>query len=187
MLLVDEAHATGVFGPRGRGVAEQLGVEDRVDVRVGTLSKALGSVGGFVVGSRSLIEWLVNRARPYIYSTAAPSAVAAATAVALEIVRSEPDRRRRLLAVSESLRNELTTQGWNVGNSASQIIPLLVGRPARTMQLADGLRERGLFVPAIRPPTVPEGEACLRISLTSGHTEEMVERLITVLGVLKRR
>ena len=187
MLLVDEAHATGVFGPRGRGVAEQLGVEDRVDVRVGTLSKALGSVGGFVAGSRSLIQWLVNRARPYIFSTAVPCAVAAAASAALEIVGSQPQRRRQLLARAESLRSELVGQGWNVGNSASQITPLIVGDPVRAMQLADGLRQQGPLVPAIRPPTVPEGEACLRISLTAGHSEAMVEQLITALGVLKRR
>jgi len=186
MLLVDEAHATGVFGRTGRGVAEQLGVEDRVDVRVGTLSKALGSVGGFVAGSRSLVEWLVNRARPYVFSTATPSAVADAVLVALDVVRDEPERRQRLLARAESLRNELTAQGWNVGNSASQIIPLVVGEPARAMQLAAGLRERGFFVPAIRPPTVPQGESCLRISLTYGHTEEMAEALLQVLADMGR-
>ncbi len=185
MLLVDEAHATGVFGHTGRGVAEQLGVEDRVDVRVGTLSKALGSVGGFVAGSRPLVEWLVNRARPYIFSTATPSAVAAAVLVALDIVRGEPQRRQRLLARAESLRSELIAQGWNVGNSASQIIPLVVGEPGRAMQLAAALRARGLFVPAIRPPTVPQGEACLRISLTSGHTEEMTGALLEALRDLK--
>lgn len=184
MLLVDEAHATGVFGPQGRGVAEQLGVEDRVDVRVGTLSKALGSVGGFVAGSRPLIEWLVNRARSYVFSTAGPSPLAAAVLAALEIVRDEPQRRRRLLARAESVRNELIAQGWQVGNSAGQIIPLVVGEPARAMQLAAALRTRGLFVPAIRPPTVPKGEACLRISLTSGHTEEMVARLLEALAGL---
>lgn len=185
MLLVDEAHATGVFGPQGRGVAEQLGVEDRVDVRIGTLSKALGSLGGFVAGSRSLVEWLINRARPYIFSTAAPPAVAAAAAVAIAIVRREPDRRRRLLAHAEWLRGELCAQGWNVGGSASQIIPLVLRDPGRAMELAAALRDRGLFVPAIRPPTVPQGEACLRISLTSGHTEEMTGLLLEALRDLK--
>ena len=186
MLLVDEAHATGVFGRTGRGVAEQLGVEDRVDVRVGTLSKALGSVGGFVAGSRSLVEWLVNRARPYIFSTATPSAVAAAVLVALDIVRGEPERRQRLLARAESLRNELIAQGWKVGNSASQIIPLMVGEPARALELTAALRNRGFFVPAVRPPTVPQGESRLRISLTYGHTEEMVAALLQVLADMQR-
>ncbi len=181
MLMIDEAHATGVFGQRGRGVAEQLGVENRVSVRVGTLSKALGCVGGFVAGSRSLIEWLVNRARPYVFSTAGPAAAAAAALAALEIVRSEPHRRRQLLARADKLRRELAGRGWNVGASASQIIPVIVGEPARALRLSAALRDRGLFVPAIRPPTVPEGEACLRISLTAGHTEEMLAALSAAL------
>ncbi len=182
MLLVDEAHATGVFGAQGRGVAEHLGVEDRVDVRVGTLSKALGSVGGFVAGSRSLVEWLVNRARPYVFSTAPPPAVAAAALAALRIVRDEPERRRRLLAQAESARSELVAQGWDTGGSASQIIPVVVGDAARAVELAAALRDRGLFVPAIRPPTVPQGEACLRISLTSGHTDAMIAALLEALS-----
>jgi 8-amino-7-oxononanoate synthase len=186
MLLVDEAHATGVFGQQGRGAAEQLGVADRVDVRVGTLSKALGSLGGFVAGSRSLVEWLINRARPYIFSTAAPAAMVAAALVALQIVRDEPDRRRQLLRRAESLRRQLLQQGWDVGKSASQIIPLVVGEPGRAVELAAALRQRGLFVPAIRPPTVPEGESCLRISLTWGHTEAMIEELVEALGDLRR-
>ncbi len=182
MLLVDEAHATGVFGPQGRGVAEQLGIEHRIDVRIGTLSKALGSAGGFVAGSRPLIDWLVNRARPYVFSTAAPAATAAAALAALDVVRDEPQRRRGLLGRAETLRRELAQQGWNVGRSASQIIPLLVGEPDRAMRLSAGLLDRGLFVPAIRPPTVPQGEACLRISLTAGHTEEMISRLLDALA-----
>lgn len=181
MLLVDEAHATGVFGQRGRGVAEHLGVEDRVHVRIGTLSKALGCIGGFVAGSRSLVDWLVNRARPYVFSTASPAAMAAAATVALDIVRQEPQRRERLLARSQQLREALIAQGWNIGASASQIIPIVLGDPERALQMSAALRERGLFVPAIRPPTVPEGEACLRINLTAGHTEEMVAMLLTAL------
>lgn len=187
MLMIDEAHATGVFGARGRGAAEQLGVERRIHVRVGTLSKALGSVGGFVVGDRSLIEWLVNRARPYVFSTASPPACAAAALAALEIVQTEPHRRQELLAHAERLRASLTDQGWNVGASASQIVPVMVGDPVQAVQLADALRERGLVVPAIRPPTVPDGEACLRISLTCGHTPAMIDRLLNALSELKRR
>lgn len=181
MLLVDEAHATGVFGRQGRGVAEHFGLEDRVPIRVGTLSKALGCVGGFVAGSRSLIEWLVNRARPYIFSTAAPAVTAAAALAALDIVENEPRRRRELLARSDGLRSRLADQGWNIGRSASQIIPIIVGQPSRAVALSAALRERGLFVPAIRPPTVPEGEACLRISLTCGHTDDMIAQLLEVL------
>lgn len=186
MLLADEAHATGVFGKHGRGVAEYLGVEDRVPVRVGTLSKALGCAGGFVAGSRALVDWLLNRARPYVFSTASPAATAAAALAALEIVCLEPARRRDLLARADWLRSELQQRGWKTGSSASQIIPLIVGEPDRAVTLSQQLRDRGLFVPAIRPPTVPDGEACLRISLTAGHTEMMLARLLTALEDCQR-
>ena len=185
MLLIDEAHATGVFGPRGRGVAERPELEGRVHVRVGTLSKALGSIGGFVVGSRSLIDWLINRARPYVFSTAPPAPAAAAAIAALDVVRDEPERRQTLLARATSLRIRLRQQGWDVGPTQSQIIPVIVREPDRAMQLGAALRERGLFVPAIRPPTVPEGEARLRISLTYGHTLEMIEQLAEALEGLR--
>jgi len=184
MLLVDEAHATGVFGALGRGVCEQLGVEDRVHVRVGTLSKALGGMGGFVAGSRSLIEWLVHRARPYVFSTAAPAASAAASMAALDIVRDEPWRRRQLLEQSGRLRGALAGQGWDVGASAGPIIPVLVGPPERALRLSAQLRDRGLFVPAIRPPTVPEGRSRLRVSLSAGHTEPMLSALLEALKTL---
>jgi 8-amino-7-oxononanoate synthase len=185
MLLVDEAHATGVFGAHGRGVAEHLGVEDGVHVRIGTLSKALGGVGGFVAGSRALIEWLVNRARPYVFSTAPPAATAAAALAALEIVHDEPERRRMLLARAESLRADLIRQGWNTGTSASQIIPIIVGEAARAVGLSRQLLDHGLLLPAIRPPTVPDGEACLRVSLTAGHTEEMIAALLAALDLCR--
>jgi len=184
MLMVDEAHATGVFGSHGRGVAELQGIEDRIHARVGTLSKALGSMGGFVAGSRSLVGWLANRARPYVFSTAGPPPVAAAALAALDIVRDQPELRRQLLARAERLRKDLAEQGWNVGNSASQIIPVIVCRPDAAVRLSERLRRKGFFLPAIRPPTVPDGEACLRISLTCGHTERMIRGLVEALASL---
>src|SRR5262249_26586356 len=114
MLLVDEAHATGVFGEHGHGTCEECGVEERVDVRIGTLSKGVARVGGFVAGRRSLIDWLVNKARPYIFSTALPPASAAASCAALDIVRSEPERRTALRTNADALRTALAAQGWNV-------------------------------------------------------------------------
>jgi 8-amino-7-oxononanoate synthase len=184
MLMIDEAHATGIFGPGGRGVAEHLGLDARIPVRVGTLSKALGSIGGFVVGSRSLIQWLIHRARPYVFSTAAPAAAAAAAVAALDIVGGQPQRRRQLLADAQSLRAALAGQGWDVGLSASQIIPLIVGSAERAMALSAALADRGLLVPAIRPPTVAEGQSRLRISLTYAHTAEMKTELVGALGEL---
>ncbi|MFO0817335.1 MAG: 8-amino-7-oxononanoate synthase [Pirellulales bacterium] len=182
MLLVDEAHATGVFGEHGRGGCEHFGVESRVAIRVGTLSKALGSSGGFVVGQGKLVEWLANRARPYVFSTAAPGPLAAAGLAALEVVRREPERRQRLLKQSARLRGKLASEGWQVGESASQIVPLFLGSPDVTMDLAARLRAQGFWVPGIRPPTVPDGESLLRISLTSEHTPKMVDSLCEALG-----
>jgi len=186
MLMVDEAHATGVFGQRGRGLCEHLGVEDRVHIRVGTLSKALGSMGGFVAGSRSLIDYLVNRARPYIFSTAMPMPVAAAAVAALDIVEQEPQRRTGLLSRAAALRETLRAQGWDTADSAAQIIPIIVGAADAAMRLSAELREQGLFVPGIRPPSVPEGRSLLRISLSHGHTEEMVDRLAAALDGMHR-
>lgn len=185
MLLVDEAHATGVLGEQGRGAAEHLGVEDHVSVRVGTLSKALGCGGGFVAGSRKLIDWLVNRARTYIFSTAQPPANSRAALAALKIVQQEPWRRRELLARSRMLRDALAAQGWQLGASVSQIIPVVVGDPFRAVALSRALADRGLIVPAIRPPSVPAGQSRLRISLSYAHTEEMLGMLVEAFCALR--
>ncbi|QDU87111.1 8-amino-7-oxononanoate synthase [Pirellulimonas nuda] len=187
MLMVDEAHATGVLGPAGRGAVEhydalQPGVAARAAVRVGTLSKALGSAGGFVVGDRLLIDWLANRVRPYVFSTAGPPAAAAAALVALDVVRDEPHRRRELLSRAAELRDRLRGQGWRLGASESQIIPLLIGDPEPAVRLARRLREAGLWVPAIRPPTVPQGQSLLRISLSWRHTPEQLDLLTQALA-----
>lgn len=185
MLMVDEAHATGVFGERGRGVCEALGVEG-VSVRVGTLSKALGGMGGFVAGSAALVDWLANRARSYAFSTALPQAWAAAALAALDVVVDQPQRRTALLRRAAELRAALEAQGWNIGRSRSQIVPLIVGDPRRTMRLAAALRDRGLFVPGIRPPTVPRGECLLRVSVSYLHTDDDLQRLRDALAELRR-
>jgi 8-amino-7-oxononanoate synthase len=177
MLLVDEAHATGVFGKQGRGVCEHLGVEGGVHIRVGTLSKGLGSIGGFVAGSQALIDWLANRARPYVFSTAMPEAMAGAGLEAIQIVKKEPRRRQELLERAKLLRQQLGSTGLNIGNSQSQIIPVILGSPARTMQAAAQLRQAGFLVPGIRPPSVPEGESLLRISLSWLHQPAQLQGL----------
>lgn len=189
MLMVDEAHATGVFGRRGSGLVEywqdrttSADLQRRVHVHVGTLSKALGSAGGFVAGSEPLIQWLANRARSYFYSTAQPSAASAAALAALQIVQTEPQRRTALLQSAERLRAELRRQGWDLGASASQIVPIVVGSSERALQVAARLREQGFWVPAIRPPSVPPGEALLRLSLAASHTPEMIEQFVEALG-----
>jgi 8-amino-7-oxononanoate synthase len=182
MLLVDEAHGTGVFGPDGRGAASACGVAERVPVRVGTLSKALGSVGGFVAGSRRLIDRLLNHARTQIYSTSLPPAAAAAARAALALAADEPWRRDRVHGLAARLRLALTDAGFDVGPSAGPIVPVLLGEPERALALSARLREAGFFVPAIRPPTVPAGTARLRISLTAAHTDGDLDALIDALG-----
>ena len=187
MLMLDEAHATGVFGRAGRGVCEHFEVESPVILRTGTLSKSMGSLGGFVVSTASVVDWLVNRSRSFGFSTAAPGAVCAAGLAALELFVQEPFRRTRLLERAARLRMRLRESGWNLGSSESQIIPLYIGRATATMEMAERLKAAGLFVPGIRPPSVPEGESLLRISLCYDHDDEMVERLINALNEARDR
>ena len=182
ILLVDEAHGTGVFGLEGRGASEACGVSGRVDVKVGTLSKSLGSVGGFVAGSRRLIDWLINRARPMIYSTAMPPSAAAAAGRALEILRLEPWRRSRLAELAGTLRTALPALGLPEVGPGGPIVPVILGEPSLAIDRAARLLDRGCLVPAIRPPTVPEGTARLRISLTAAHGPADVDRLIAALA-----
>ncbi|MEO0530816.1 MAG: 8-amino-7-oxononanoate synthase [Planctomycetota bacterium] len=187
MLLVDEAHATGVWGDTGRGSVEHAagaspGLEHQVTIRVGTLSKAFGASGGFVSGTAKLIDWLANRARPYVFSTAPPPAVAAAALAALEIVQSEPERRDRVQKNAARLRDSLHAAGWCTGNSVSQIVPIFLGEPETALTLSAELAKRDLYVPAIRPPSVPEGESLLRVSVSARHTDEDLDRLVEALG-----
>ena len=181
MLMVDEAHATGLFGKDGRGVAQHLGAEDGIHLRIGTLSKALGSIGGFAVGSQPVIDWLVNRARSYVFSTALPEAAAAAGLESLRLVREEPHRRTQVLERSTQLRAQLRQQNWHLGTTSSQIIPLYVGTPQAAVDLSTKLRQEGFLLPAIRPPSVPSGESLLRISLTYGHTPRSIDALVATL------
>jgi 8-amino-7-oxononanoate synthase len=196
MLLLDEAHATGVLGPTGAGLADALLFESRLNgaesqlaqaitASVGTLSKALGGIGGFVAASRQVCDLLVNRARPFIYSTALPAAACEAARAALKIVRREPQRRRRLLALADRLRAALRREGFDTGRSETQIIPIIVGDPERALTLSAALLDRGIFCPAIRPPTVPPRTSRLRISLTAEHTDEDIARLVRALVAVR--
>lgn len=178
LLVVDEAHGTGVFGRRGRGISEWFGVEDRVALRIGTLSKAIGALGGFVAGPQRLIDWLWNTARTQIYSTALPPAICAAACAALDIIEAEPERRARLLATAEQFRADLTTAGIRTpAGCIGPIVPVLLDEPARATRAAAELERRGFLVAAIRPPTVPRGTSRLRITLTSAHSRENAAEL----------
>jgi 8-amino-7-oxononanoate synthase len=181
-LMVDEAHATGCLGARGRGAAELLGCEPAVAVSMGTLSKALGAQGGFIAASRTVIECLVNRARAFIYTTApAPAALGAALA-ALEIVENEPARRARLAERAGRLREALRAAGFDTGASTSQIVPVILGENRRALSAARFLAERGFFAPAVRYPTVPRGAARLRLSVSSEHAPEQIDALVAALA-----
>jgi 8-amino-7-oxononanoate synthase len=175
-LMVDEAHATGLYGKNRRGLAEELGVSDQIEIQMGTLGKALGASGGYICGSRALIDFLVNRARSFIFSTApAPAAAAAATA-AIRLIQSGEGKARR-----DSL--------WKLVNkfnpkSASAIIPVIIGDESKTVELAVKLRAENIFIPAIRYPTVARGQARLRVTLTAAHTAADVSDLIRALKTL---
>ena len=181
MLIIDEAHAAGVFGDRGSGLCEQKSVEKEVDVRVGTLSKAIGSIGGIAATSKSIFDWLVNRARSYIFSTAQPEAISAAAIAAIEIIRNDATPRVRLLESANRLREQCKAANLETGNSTSQIVPVMLGESKRALAVSNFLLERGIFVPPIRPPAVPEGQARLRITLTAAHRAEHLEQLIDTL------
>jgi 8-amino-7-oxononanoate synthase len=182
LLLLDDAHAIGVLGEGGRGLTAMLGevCGDRL-VKLGTLSKALGSQGGFVCGSRRLIDFLVNRARPYIFSTALAPPVAAAARRAIALVAAEPERRQHLVSLAERLRTLLREAGLDIGRSASHVLSIVAGTPEATLAWSRKLQQQRLLVPAIRPPSVPEGTSRLRISLTAGHTDDDVDRLVAAL------
>lgn len=185
LLMVDEAHALGVLGPSGRGVAADLGVP--VDVLVGTLGKAFGCFGAFAAGSADLVALLVNRARTFVFTTAPPPALARTARVALAIAAAaEGDARRtRLAGLCGMLRSGLAALGIPGAASPSQIFPLQVGEPLAALEVADRMRDRGLLVQAIRPPTVPAGTARLRVSLSAAHEPADVERLLGAASDLR--
>jgi 8-amino-7-oxononanoate synthase len=187
---VDDAHAIGVVGARGRGTPEALGVDGEIDVLVGTLGKAFGSAGALVAGSASLCEYLLNRARSFVFSTAAPASQAAAARAALHVILDEPERRNRVAANARSLRSALDARGIvNAGARESHIIPIVVGEAARTMGIGAALAERGCLVGAVRPPTVPKDTSRLRVTISSEHTADQIESfagaLMEELRVLK--
>ncbi|HET9554475.1 MAG TPA: 8-amino-7-oxononanoate synthase [Anaeromyxobacteraceae bacterium] len=181
MLYVDEAHAVGVLGPTGAGLAEALGVKHRVDVEMGTLGKALGAFGAYVAGEARLRELLVSRARTFVFTTALPPAACGAALAALEVVRGEPARRERLLALVARMKAGLSARGFDVARVVSPIFPVVLGAEARALEAARRLRERGFFVRAIRPPTVPRGTSRLRVALTAGHDAAQVDAFLGAL------
>ena len=180
-LMVDEAHAAGMFGPGGAGLVGELGLGDAVDIHMGTLGKALGSFGAYVAGSQVLIDTLINRARSFIFTNGLPPAAAAAASAAIDVIEREPERARGLLTRARRLGERLRHAGLDVPHLDSQILPVLIGAPEDAVAVANTLLEHGFYVAAIRPPTVPKGTSRLRLSLMATHNEEDIARMENAL------
>lgn len=186
IMIVDEAHGTGVLGDDGSGACSHCGVKSRVPIRIGTLSKAIGTQGGFVVGPQVVIDYMINFCRPLIFSTASPPSVIAAAIASVQTLRQEPDRRVRVRSLSRRVRQQLGISEGSNRESEIPIIPIILGSNEDTLRAAAQARAEGLFIPAIRPPTVPPGTSRLRISLSSAHAEFEIERLLRFLEQLPR-
>lgn len=186
-LIVDEAHAVGVFGASGSGLIEAFGIEAEVFLSINTAGKALGAAGAFVAGDRAAIEYLINKARSFIFSTAPPPAIAAVLQTSIEIARKEKARRAKLLNLSEFFRELLNENGINVSLENSQIVPVLIGDSKRAVEIAEELQTKGFDVRAIRPPTVPENTARLRVSLNVDLTEEILREFVNHLTIAIRQ
>lgn len=192
ITMIDEAHATGVLGPTGKGAEEFFEIVGQVDIVMGTLSKAIGSLGGFIAGSSELVDYLRNKARSFIYTTALPAAACAASLAALDIIESEPELREKLWEnikiLTPSLRvspsPSMMERGIKGVRIETPIIPIIIGDADKTMVVSQQLLERGIFVSGIRPPTVPKNESRLRITLTAAHTKEEIECLASSLQEL---
>lgn len=187
-LMLDEAHATGLYGEGRRGVAEEFGVAARVEVQMGTLGKALGAAGGYICGSNELVDLLRHRARSFVFSTAPMPAQAAAARAGIKVLESAEgeERRTRLWSLVDELKNGLIGLGWQLPVVQSAILPLMVGAEAEAIALSEQLLEAGVFVPPIRYPTVARGHARLRITVSAAHSSDDIKKLLEVLGERQR-
>ncbi len=171
-VMVDEAHGFGVLGQDGAGLAAEEGLADKIDIQMGTLSKAAGCFGAYVAGSKALCDYLINHSRSFIYTTAMPPACAAAATVAIDIIEAEPERRKQVLSHAQYLRQGLQALGFDTMGSTTPIIPILLKNSAKALEVSRCLLEKGIFVQAIRPPTVPLHTARLRVTVMATHTKE---------------
>jgi 8-amino-7-oxononanoate synthase len=185
MVMVDEAHGTGVFGKNGRGVVEHFNLRKKVDIVMGTLSKAVGSLGGYVSGDTDLINFLRNKARPFMYTTALPPAVCAASIAGIKLIQKNPSLRKSLWNNVRYLKVKLELLNLNVIPSESPIIPILIGDAKNAVAVSKFLYKKGILIPAIRPPTVPAKSSRLRMTVMSTHTREDLEKLLDVLRDVK--
>ncbi len=187
MVMVDDAHGTGVFGANGAGVVAKLGLAPRVMIQMGTLGKALGGFGAYIAGSRALCDLLINRCRSFIFTTSLPPAVMAMALAAIDLVQREPQRRDALRQNCQKLKKGLSRLGFELGRSESPILPLLVGDAARCMALSAALLDGGVFAQGIRPPTVPAGTSRLRVTVMATHSEAQIEKALNIFEEVKHR
>ncbi len=180
-LLIDDAHGTGVMGANGRGSIEHFGLNPKDVIQVGTLSKAIGTSGGYVAGTASLKKFLINTSKGFIYTTAQPPAIAAAAVAALKIIQNEPDRRQRLRENRNYLYSELKNIGFQLTKTQSPILPIIVKSPETVMKMSQALYEAGVYAPAIRPPTVPKESSRLRLTVSSEHTLDQLQRVVETI------
>lgn len=185
-LMVDDAHGLGVFGANGRGTAEHFGLESEVDLTMGTFSKSLATVGGFITGSKQVIEFIRHHARSQIFSAATPPPMAGAVIAALAIVKREPQRRKQLWENAEYMKRELQNLGFDTGDSDSPVIPIVIGDEVATFTMATRLQEEGVFANAIVPPAVPPAQAMIRTSYMATHTREHLDQALTALAKVGR-
>jgi glycine C-acetyltransferase/8-amino-7-oxononanoate synthase len=177
-LYIDDAHGTGVMGPHGRGTAEHFGLDTQIPFQMGTLGKAFGSSGAYLAGPSTFIRYLMNTSRSFTFTTAPPPSSAAAVTAALRVIQREPERRARLWANRERLFSGLTRLGFSLSPSVSPIMPILIGNPETALSFAEHLFAEGLFAPAIRPPTVPDGTSRIRVTVTSEHTLSHIDQAL---------
>ncbi|MBI3649107.1 MAG: glycine C-acetyltransferase [Actinobacteria bacterium] len=182
IMMVDDAHASGVLGRGGAGTVDHFGLHGRVDVQVGTLSKAIGVLGGFIAGPTHLIQWLQNRGRPYLFSTSAPPAVVSACIAALDVIRDEPQRIDRLWSNTRLFKEGLHALGFDTGESQTPITPVITGEEDETQEFARRLFDEGVFAPAIVFPTVARGRARVRTIVTADHSEDDLRQALEVFG-----
>ncbi len=185
VVIVDEAHSFGVLGKTGGGAVEHFGLENRDIIQIGTLSKAIGGLGGYVAGGRTLIDLLINRARSFIFSTGLPPATLASASAAIDVMRSTPELRRRLFSNTRQLATALSEAGFQLLSTQTQILPLILGSAKVTAKFADMLLNYGVYAPAIRPPTVPEGTGRLRIAVMAAHTTEDLNAAIDAFNAVQ--
>ena len=192
IMMVDDAHASGVLGRNGRGSVDHFGCTQRVDIQVGTLSKAIGALGGYVCGSRDLIDYLYHRARPFLFSTSHPPSVAASCIAAFDILENEPERIQRLWSNTRYFQEQLAHAGFDIGGrttpkSETPITPIIIGDGRKTMEFSRAIFEQGVMATGIAFPTVPEGKARVRCIMTSEHTQAQIDKALEVLtGTAKR-